>query len=140
MITALLDARPRSAGELALLANVSPQSASMHLAQLVEGGLLVVQRQGRHRFYRLSRPEVANAIEALGAISTAKRYVPAGANQALCHARTCYDHLAGEFGVRLTEALERKRVLLPKGSREYEVSADGEKLLRGWKIDVAALR
>lgn len=140
ILTALIDAHPKSAGELALRANVSPQSASMHLAQLVEGGLLTVERQGRHRFYRLSRPEVANAIEALGAISTAQKYVPKGANESLCRARTCYDHLAGELGVRVTEALERKGALVPQGRRQYEVSRTGEGLLRDWKIDVAQLR
>jgi DNA-binding transcriptional ArsR family regulator len=140
MLTALLDERSRSAGELALAANVSAQSASMHLAQLLEGGMLVVTREGRHRFYRIARPEVAHAIEALGAISTAGRYLPSGANQALCSARTCYDHLAGAFGVRLTEALEGKGMLAAKGRREFDVTPRGEQLLASWSIDVGELR
>lgn len=140
MLTALLDGRPRSAGELALAANVSAQSASMHLAQLREGSLVAVTSEGRNRFYRLADPKVANAMEALGAISTQRRYVPAGANQALCYARTCYDHLAGELGVRLTDTLLRKGMLSPKGPREFELRPRGEDLLRSWKIDPAKLR
>ena len=140
MLTALLDNRPHSAGELALVANISAQSASMHLAQLLEGCLIVVTQKGRHRFYRLAKPDVANAIEALGAISTPQRYLPAGANQALCYARTCYDHLAGELAVRMTDTLERKRMLTPRGTREYELTPGGEEQLRQWNIDPAPLR
>ncbi len=140
MLTLLLDDRPRSAGDLALSANVSAQSASMHLAQLLEGGLVMVDKNGRHRFYRLARPEVAHAVEALGAISTPGRYMPSGANQQLCYARTCYDHLAGEFGVRLTDGLLRKGMLLQVGGREYELTERGEKLLKGWKIEADRLR
>ena len=140
MLTLLLDDRPRSAGELALGANVSAQSASMHLAQLLEGGLIAVSPQGRHRFYRIASSGVAHAVEALGAISTPGRYMPSGANQALCRARTCYDHLAGELGVRLTEAMERKGMLSAKGQREFELTSCGEELLKGWKINPAELR
>jgi DNA-binding transcriptional ArsR family regulator len=70
MLTVLLDARPRSAGELALTANVSAQSASMHLSQLLTGGFLRVTREGRYRYYRIASRHVAHAIEALGTIST----------------------------------------------------------------------
>jgi len=140
MLTALLDGRQHSAGELALVANVSAQSGSMHLAQLLQGGLIVVTQKGRHRFYRLAKPDVANAIEALGAISTPRRYIAAGTNRDLCYARTCYDHLAGELAVRLTDALEQKRMLTRKGRREYELTLLGEKQLRHWNIDPAQLR
>jgi DNA-binding transcriptional ArsR family regulator len=140
ILTTLLPDRPWSAGELALVANVSPQSVSMHLAQLLQGGLVVVGQQGRHRLYRLAKPEVAHALEALGAISTPQRYVPTGANQALCYARTCYDHLAGEIGVQLTEALARKGMLALKSQREFEVTRLGEELLRSWKIEPSTLR
>jgi DNA-binding transcriptional ArsR family regulator len=140
MLTALLDRKPRSAGELAMLAGVSAQSASMHLGQLLEGGFLIVTAQGRHRYYCMARPEIAHAIESLGAISTVQRYRPAGASRELCYARTCYDHLAGELAIRLTGALERKQIIVAKGEREYEVSADGESFLKDWRIDVEKLR
>jgi len=140
MLTLLLDARPRSAGELALAANVSAQSASMHLSQLLAGGFLKVSREGRHRYYRIASPDIAHAIEALGTISTTKSYKPSIANRDLCYARTCYDHLAGELGVQLTSALEHCHVLVPHGEREYEVSRRGEELLAHWQIDIESLR
>src|SRR5271157_3626228 len=74
MLTALLDGGSLPAGELARIAGASAQSASMHLAQLVDGGLVTVRQAGRHRYYRLAKPEVAHAIEALGVISTVARY------------------------------------------------------------------
>ena len=140
MLTALLDGKPRSAGELAMVAGVSAQSASMHLAQLLEGGLLEVSAEGRHRYYFMARPEIAHAIESLGAISTTQRYRPTGASRELCFARTCYDHLAGELAIRMADAFERKHWLVAKGLREYEVTAEGEELLNEWRIDVAELR
>lgn len=123
-----------------MVAGVSAQSASMHLAQLLEGGLLEVSAEGRHRYYFMARPEIAHAIESLGAISTTQRYRPTGASRELCYARTCYDHLAGELAIRMADAFERNHWLVAKGLREYEVTAEGEELLNEWRIDVAELR
>src|SRR5215813_15189994 len=72
MLVALLDGRARTAGELAFKANVSAQAASGHLSKLADGGLLAVRSAGRHRYYSLAGPEVAHALEALGAIATTK--------------------------------------------------------------------
>ena len=140
MLTALLDGKPRSAGELALAAGISAQSASMHLAHLLEGGFLRVRREGRHRYYCLAGSQIAHAIESLGSISTPQPYRPSGANQALCYARTCYDHLAGSLAVRLAAALERKQFIARRSEREYELTPVGEHFLREWQIDVDQLR
>ncbi|HEY7096214.1 MAG TPA: winged helix-turn-helix domain-containing protein [Terriglobales bacterium] len=140
MLTALLNTRSLSAGELARSGDVSAQSASMHLAQLLAGGFLKVTQEGRHRYYQIASPEIAHAIEALGAISTVPSYRPSGANRDLCIARTCYDHLAGELGVNLTAALERERFLVPQGEREYEITKEGEKLLARWQINPGPLQ
>jgi len=140
MMAALLDARPRSAGELALLANVSAQSASMHLSQLLTGGFLKVNRQGRYRYYVIAGRDVAHAIEALGAISTLPALKRPINDRALCYARTCYDHLAGELGVQITAVMEQNRVLVPRGENEYELTPGGEKFLRQWQIDAGSLR
>ena len=94
------------AGELALTANVAPQTASEHLAKLVKGRLLSVERQGRHRYYRLASVEVADAVEALLVLTARPRMMEVGTASAkamagsLEHARTCYGHLAGWLGVR----------------------------------------
>ncbi len=140
MLTVLLDGSSMPAGELARVAGVSAQSASMHLGQLVEGGFLVASRRGRHRYYRMSKPEVAHAVESLGAISTVERYKPSGADQALCYARTCYDHLAGEFAIQLRAALERNGLLISSGDRDYDLTGRGEEFFGHWKIDANSLR
>lgn len=108
MLIALLDDRPLAAGELARVAGVTPATASAHLARLLHGGLVVAQRQGRHRYYRLAGHDVAQAIEALAHLGTS---VPVRSLRhsrdaaALDSARTCYDHLAGRAGVTLFAAL-----------------------------------
>ena len=140
MLMALLDGRAFAAGELAREANISAQSASMHLAQLLEGGLVKVAQEGRHRYYRIASAEVAHAIEALGVISTPRKRKPAGEDDSISFARTCYDHLAGELAVRLAAAFEKNGLLIVKDTREYELTLRGEEFLAQWKIDAAALR
>ena len=117
MITALLDDRPLAAGELARVAGVSPATASAHLARLLGGGLVTMIKQGRHRYYQLSGPEVAAAMEALAHLNTAPAPVRSLRESrdaaALAQARTCYDHLAGRAGVALLEALLARGILTP---------------------------
>ncbi len=118
MITALLDHRPLAAGELARLAGVSPATASAHLARLLNGGLVTMIKQGRHRYYHLAGPEVAAAMEALAHLSNATPVQVRSLREsrdaaALAEARTCYDHLAGRAGVALLEALLARRILTP---------------------------
>ena len=118
MITALLDDRPLAAGELARLAGVSPATASAHLARLLNGGLVTMIKQGRHRYYHLAGPEVAAAMEALAHLSSANPVQVRSLREsrdaaALAEARTCYDHLAGRAGVALLEALLARGTLAP---------------------------
>src|SRR5690348_452659 len=118
MITALLDDRPLAAGELARLAGVSPATASAHLARLLNGGLIKVIKQGRHRYYHLAGPEVAAAMEALAHLSATTPVQVRSLREsrdaaALAEARTCYDHLAGRAGVALLEALLAQGILMP---------------------------
>jgi len=118
MITALLDDRPLAAGELARLAGVSPATASAHLARLLNGGLVTMIKQGRHRYYHLAGPEVAAAMEALAHLGSATPVQVRSLREsrdaaALAEARTCYDHLAGRAGVALLEALLARGILTP---------------------------
>ncbi len=107
---ALLDGRAWTAGELARRAGIAPSTASEHLTRLVRGGLLVEERQGRHRYLRLAGPSVAQLIEGLAGHAPAPP-APTGslraatARAALAYARTCYDHLAGRLGVLMYDAL-----------------------------------
>src|SRR5262245_14010213 len=143
MLVELLEGRALTAGELARAADVSAQSASLHLGKLVDGGMLVVQPQGRHRYYRMAGPEVGSALEALGVIATVR---PSGRmprkpnDEALCFARTCYDHLAGTIGVELTAALERHGILVPAGARDYSLGPDATPWLASRGIDIGERR
>ncbi|GGP83214.1 ArsR/SmtB family transcription factor [Saccharothrix coeruleofusca] len=112
---ALLDGRAWTAGELAAEAGVAPSTASEHLTRLVEGGLLVQRRQGRHRYVQLARPEVAALLEALlshvGPVPPRPALRAVRASAALAEGRTCYDHLAGRLGVAITEAMAARGLL-----------------------------
>ena len=103
MLLALLDGRALAAGELARAAGIGAATASRHLAQLVEAGLLVPQAQGRHRYHRLASPQVAHALEALlqAAAGTPARPRTGPPDASLRLARGCYDHLAGRLAVAM---------------------------------------
>jgi DNA-binding transcriptional ArsR family regulator len=140
MLVSLLDGCARTASELAACAEVSPQVASNHLAKLLEGHLLTLETQGRHRYYRLASPEVARALEALAAISRpSKHHASPKVPRDLQFARTCYDHLAGRLGVVVTEGLLEQKYLLEKSS-DYGLTLAGEQWFADFGIDVRALK
>src|SRR5215469_12289456 len=152
ILRALLPDRPLAAGELARLAGVSAATASFHLAKLLEGGLITVVRQGRHRYYRLAGHEVAAALEALGLISPGlpvRTLRQSREAVALAEARTCYDHLAGRAGVELLDAMLGQG-LLDKDSQpssrtsggdtagtRFEVTGAGARTLGSFGIDIS---
>jgi DNA-binding transcriptional ArsR family regulator len=109
MLHALMDGRALTASELARVAGIAPQTASGHLARMTAIGLLLPERQGRHRYHRLASPMVARMMESIMQVAAdlePKRTVTIGPrDKALRAARTCYDHLAGKLGVALTDAL-----------------------------------
>lgn len=111
MLAALMDGRSRTAGELAREASITPQTASTHLGKLVDAGLLVIEKQGRHRYHRLAGPTVAQALEAILALSAPTRATPrlGPADAGLRRARVCYDHMAGEIAVALSERWQQRR-------------------------------
>src|SRR5262249_37637477 len=94
---------------------------------LTEGGLLTMEREGRHRYYRLVGPEVASALEGLALLAVRPRRprAPSPATEALRRARTCYDHLAGELGVTLAQALEERGLVMAGEGKRLEVTAAG---------------
>lgn len=142
ILSALLGGVALPASELAYRAHITAQTASAHLGKLVEGGLLGVERSGRHRYYRLKNAEVARVLETLAAISPAphlKTRVQSEEYDTLCFARTCYDHLAGKLGVALTQAL-LARDLIREGEQAYALTEAGSNWLAGWEIDEAVLR
>jgi DNA-binding transcriptional ArsR family regulator len=141
MLTALMDGRARTAKELAYGAGVTPQTASSHLAKLRRASLLAMERQSRHRYFRLATPSVGQAVEALMAVSAprARARAPEGPLAGLRLARTCYDHLAGRLGVSVTEAMVRRRLLTPR-DRDYVLTAAGARFLERLGVDVTGIR
>jgi DNA-binding transcriptional ArsR family regulator len=131
MLLALMAGRALTAGELAYAARVAPQTASAHLGKLVGARLLALEKQGRHRYFRLASPEVAELLEGLMAVAVdgAPRYrPPSRSDEALRQARTCYDHLAGRLGVALADALlSRGHIVLDDDGGQ--VTADGTRFL-----------
>jgi len=136
MLTALLDGNGHSASELAMAATVSPQTASSHLSKLLSGGLVVSERSGRQRLFRLKNADVAAAIEALGALA---QNSGTSAMPEIRFARTCYDHLAGVLAIALRNDLVR-RGALRYWKDTFIVTPAGKKLLGTLDIDTDSLR
>ncbi len=143
MMMALLGGVTLPAGQLALIANIAPQTASSHLSKLVSGELLAVEQQGRHRYYRLMNSEVAHAIEALLAVMPPRKRRPeprfsplSSANQSLSFARTCYSHLAGKLAVQIVALLESRHYLVACEPRLYEVTKRGRAWFQDFGIPV----
>ncbi len=137
MLCALMDSLALPAGELAQVANISPQTASTHLQKLLEGKLLTVESHGRHRYYRLFSAEVATALEALMVIAPQpkKRY---SSDEQMCYARTCYDHLAGRLGVEFTRSLKESGHLEMDGL-QFNLTPTGWKKFEDFGLDLETL-
>ncbi|MER9862470.1 winged helix-turn-helix domain-containing protein [Mesorhizobium sp. M0185] len=115
MLSVLMGGTALTASELALEAGVSLPTASSHLSKLMEGGLLTLASQGRHRYYGLAGPQVAGMIEAITGVAAAvgpQRVRPGPRDAAMRVARVCYDHLAGERAVAMLDRLVARQVLL----------------------------
>jgi len=138
MLSALMGGQALTAGELARHAGVSAQTTSGHLGKLTEAQLIAVEKQGRHRYYRLASPDVAHAIHALMAVAASgpKRYRPIGPkDEAMRLARTCYDHMAGRLAIALADALTGKGyVLLADGAGL--VTEEGQRFFCDFGIDL----
>ena len=140
MCLALAGGEARPAGELAARAGVSAQTASNHLAKLIAGRILRVERQGRWRYYRLAGADVGHAVEALAVVAPPLPHPlavdgVAAAARRLKNARTCYSHLAGGLGVALADALIAERWLEDDG-RRYRLTPAGTRSLCALGIDV----
>ncbi len=130
MLWNLMDGRSHTATELSICADISPQSASNHLAKLVNAGILQVRRQGKYRHYTLASAEAAHVMESIATLLPPKQDRTVGGGPELSgitYARTCYDHIAGKVGVAITDSLVKKRLISPSGE-DYIVTDRGN----GW--------
>jgi|SRR5579871_326295 len=140
MLYCLMDGHARTSTELAVVAEVSPSTASVHLNRLKAAGLVKVLVQGKHHYYSLDGSEVAQMLEALSVLAGTprKKFVPNTPSR-LCAARTCYDHLAGTMGVLLHDRLKVMGCLREKdGGRAYELTPKGVKLFESLGVDLEA--
>jgi DNA-binding transcriptional ArsR family regulator len=146
MLGALLGGHPLAAGELSQIAGVSPATASAHLGKLLDGGMVAVTKQGRHRYYSLAGHEIATVLEAISEISPVKPVRSLRQSReadALAQARTCYDHLAGRAGVALLDAFLGHRILTGSGTGKnaaYQVTPDGANTLEEFGVVPAPVR
>lgn len=141
MLCFLLDGAHASASELAASASVSAPTASAHLRQLLDAGLLACEPRGRHRYYRLADAEVAQALEALAMVAERGSHDRAWSSPAragLREARCCYGHLAGRLGVALLQGLLAQRWLVAAPGGGYAVTEAGVAGLGGLGLDGAA--
>ena len=141
MLAALMGGRYLAAGELAAAAGVTAQTASAHIARLLDAELVVARSQGRHRYVRLADADIAHALEALSLV--AERNADAdkwnqGPYKPLKAARTCYSHLAGELGVALYEGLLARGTLAP-GDGSFMLSEPGREELAALGLAVPVL-
>jgi DNA-binding transcriptional ArsR family regulator len=141
MLCCLMDGHARTSTELAVFAEVSPSTASVHLNRLTTERLVKKLVQGRHHFYSLGGPAVASAIEALSVLVGASRsqFVPTTPSR-LRAARTCYDHLAGSLGVALHDRLLKLSWMTAANGTSYEVSMHGAKAFAALGVDMEATR
>lgn len=142
MLTALLDGRFHPASELANMAGIKPQTASFHLAKMVEANVIVFEKHGRHRYYGIRDSTVAQTMESLLALAPPveiKSLRQATEDQAIRWARTCYDHLAGNVGVQLTDSL-KQRGIIQETNEGFAVTESGEAFFESLQINIAQVK
>ena len=142
MLYGLMDGRARTSTELAILANVTPSTASVHPLRLKTLRLVKVFAQGKHRYYSLERAEVAAALEALSLLAGDVRPgVAVNTPHALRTARTCYDHLAGALGVKIYDRLSALGWLtVPQADASCDLTPRGRAGFESLGVDVDAAR
>jgi DNA-binding transcriptional ArsR family regulator len=142
ILCALLDGRALTATELAFAAGVSPQTTSGHLGKLLSASLLLLVKQGRHRYYRLAGSHVGQMLESIMNVALAgpPRFQPRSkSDEKLRYARTCYDHIAGLLGVGLAERLAKREFVI-LGDEAGEVTPAGADFLSKLGVDLSRAR
>ena len=142
MLTALMTGRALTASELAHQAGITPQTASSHLAKLEAGGLIEPEKQGRHRYYRLTGPDVAGVLEGLAGLAARAGHMRVRTgpkDPALRRARICYDHLAGDLGVQMLDSMKSSG-WSGRASRRSNLTAEGKRFMaKALQIDAGML-
>jgi len=141
MLTALMGGQALTATELQQAAGVTLQTASAHPSKLGAGGLLSQRKQGRHRYFALADTETGTLLETIMGFAARRghlRHRPGPKDPALRKARICYDHLAGDYGVRMLDSLIRRGVITSEGET-LAVTERGRSELAAIGIDFPSL-
>lgn len=141
ILAALMDGKFHTASELAYMATIKPQTASFHLAKLVENNLVISEKNGRFRYFRLANEEVANTLEIFMSISPppeVRSLKQSSQLKRLENARTCYDHLAGRLSVNLTNIMQEEGYI-EKSNKRFIITTKGEHFFKELGIDLIAL-
>ncbi|MBY0121619.1 helix-turn-helix transcriptional regulator [Bacillus sp. S/N-304-OC-R1] len=141
ILAALMDGKFHTASELAYMATIKPQTASFHLAKLEENNLVISEKNGRFRYFRIANDEVANTLEIFMSISPppeVRSLKQSSQLKRLENARTCYDHLAGRVSVNLTNIMQEEGYL-ERCNKKFIVSAKGELFFRDLGVDLVGL-
>lgn len=142
MLTALMHGKALTASELAREACVTAQTATTHLAKLETGGMLIMRKQGRHKYFALANDEVAQLLETLMGLSASDeplRILTGPKDAAMRRARVCYNHLAGNKGIQLYDSLiASKRLVMQQGT--LTLSNNGQQFIREFGIDLDVLQ
>ncbi|MGX9932787.1 ArsR/SmtB family transcription factor [Virgibacillus salarius] len=142
ILTVLLDGRYHPASELAYMAGIKPQTASFHLAKMVDANVVAVSQHGRHRYYGIQNQEVAQVMESFLSIAPPikiKSLKQAKEDKAIRYARTCYDHLAGNLGVAITTSFLHKG-LIDEKKEIFTITEDGKEFFTSFQIDLEKLK
>ncbi|MEK4968186.1 metalloregulator ArsR/SmtB family transcription factor [Cytobacillus sp. FSL R7-0696] len=141
ILAALMDGKFHTASELAYMATIKPQTASFHLAKLIENNLVISEKNGRFRYFRLANEEVANTLEIFMSISPppeVRSLKQSSQLKRLENARTCYDHLAGRLSVTLTNIMQEEGYI-EKSNKRFIITTKGEHFFKELGIDLIAL-
>jgi DNA-binding transcriptional ArsR family regulator len=139
ILSVLLDGRFHTASELSLLIGVKPQTTSYHLSKLIEQNMIVVESQGRHRYFGIHNQEIARTIESILVLSPPvkiKSLRQSREDEAMRYARTCYDHIAGFVGVQIADSFIRKGYL----DSDFSLTTEGKKFLEELQVDLKEIK
>ncbi|RWX77235.1 ArsR family transcriptional regulator [Neorhizobium lilium] len=139
MLTALMGGQALTATELAQAAGVTVQTASSHLSKLEDGGLIAQRKQGRHRYFALADAAAGTLLESIMGFAASRghlRHRPGPKDPALRKARVCYDHLAGDYGVRMLDSFVARGAITSDGEN-LSVTAQGHSELAGLGLDLS---
>jgi DNA-binding transcriptional ArsR family regulator len=139
ILTVLMDGRAHTGSELARHVGVAPSTTSEHLSKLLDAGLVAVEPQGRHRYFRLASSDIAQLLETLGATPSPTPAPRPSVPAALAFARRCYDHLAGELAVQIYDELVARAHLREGDEQRLVLTRSGAELFETIGVDTRSI-